>query len=107
MPGIMSAEEFNDWLFDDTPHGPDWCEFAHDWQERVDSIRSRDSAMLEKYKEATREAMEHVYQSGVKQGKWLYLNTGPHDPRIPIQPDMDSVINTALDSAFAEIEGGK
>ena len=102
MSEIMSAKELFceiEQIMSDS-HG-------YDAQEIENAIRSRDSAMIEKYKEATREAVERVYQSGVKQGKWLYLNTGPHDPRIQIQPDMDYIIDAALDSAFAEIEGGK
>ena len=43
-----------------------------------------------------RKALEVIYEAGVLQGKWLYLNTGPHDPRIPVQPDMDTVIDAAL-----------
>lgn len=43
-----------------------------------------------------RKALEHAYEAGIRQGKWLVINTGPVDPRIPMQPDMDKVIDQAL-----------
>jgi hypothetical protein len=74
MPEIMSAEEL---------------EYEITWGEISDStryIRSRDSAMLEKYKEAMMKRYDECF-ANKNMSRDLFVS--------------------ALDSAFAEIEGGK
>ena len=86
MPEIMSAEELDEYMSDVTFSRDDNVFFAvHNRDERLIAIRSRDSAMLEKYKEAI--AM-------VLKDHCMY-------------PGKIDVIISALDSAYAEIEGGK
>jgi hypothetical protein len=76
----MSAEEF---VFD-----LDYSGAFNTRSQKVTRVRSRDSAMLEKYKEAVRKA----------EGAFVG-NSG----RLYTRED----IFVILDSAFAEIEGGK
>jgi len=53
------------------------------------------------YPEAREEDIEAIlyalYQSGLRQGKWLVQNTGPNSP-VPMQPSMDIPIYEAMDA---------
>ena len=86
MPKIMSAEEFANKISKRFYNG------TINTTNLESFIQSRDSAMLEKYKEAM--------------SKWLY-NMMDGYPNTKFNKMEDADMRYALDSAFAEIDGGK
>lgn len=97
MPEITSAEEFSQIMENCISwDGIEFC--GYNSKQCRNIIRSRDSAMLEKYKEVAYKILDgwHETEPGCK---WM-LTAGQRDD---IWRDMKVI----LDSAFAEIEGGE
>ena len=74
------------------PAGRHWLDVAESFLKR---------ALSSPHPEARKEDVEAIlyalYQSGLRQGKWLVQNTGPNSP-VPMQPSMDIPIYEAMDA---------
>lgn len=94
MPEIMSAEEFAYHIEHNCATSPIHINGFPDIPVASDEIVARDSAMLEKYKEAIDDLKSRLPRGFMS-----------HDDEVYYDALSDCI--QVLDSAFAEIEGGK